>query len=170
MTFELMTGIIGSLLLLRASIERTARGELAGMDGGTLPKSTHGAAAVLIAWEAKVTESGPARPFRVSHASRLRAQLQQPFDIRTGVCHGLAGASVADPGKPGTSTWEMNGHQQSITRDELQGVFRWLSKVPYAISMISRAAAELEPVRAASLLPGRTWWAAEYGIDLSSLI
>jgi len=100
-------------------------------------------------------------------ASRLRAQLQGPLEIRNGVCHGLDGISSAHDGKPATLSWEINGTRNSITWDELQTMFQWLSKIPGAISMISRAAGGKDPAKTERQLPDRRWWMAEYGIDLA---
>lgn len=165
-TFEQMKGSLGSLLLLWAGIERTVRDEVSRAHSGILPKSAYGIAAALNTWEAAMIEDQLARPFQALLASRLRAQLQWPLEIRNGVCHGLIGVSAADGGKPATLTWEINGIQSSITWDELQTVFKWLSKIPGAISMISRAPADQKSCREARLLPDRQWWVAEYGIDL----
>ena len=53
-TFEQISGSLGSLLLLWAAIERQARQEVARVNDGILPRSAFGISAVLTAWEAVV--------------------------------------------------------------------------------------------------------------------
>lgn len=165
-TFAQIKGSVASLLLVWAQIERTARDEVARAHGGAVPKSAHGLVAVLNAWEARMTEDRLARPYQAALASRLRALLQRPLEIRNGVCHGLVGIVSSCPGKPATLSWDMNGNGQTVTWDEMQEVLRLLSRLPRAFSVISHAAAEPAPGRAASLLPDRDWWAVEFGIDV----
>lgn len=94
-SFEQIRGSLGSLLLQWSAIERAAREEVARAHDGQLPKSAHGIAAVLNAWEAAVVARQDASPLRILLATTLRAQLQDPLDIRNGVCHGLVGLSAA---------------------------------------------------------------------------
>src|SRR5690606_9176721 len=95
-TYFQMQGTLGSLLLIWAELERTIRDEVSRAHGGILPKSAHGIAAALNAWEAAMTKDRQTRPFQALLASQVRAQLQRPLDIRNGVCHGLVGVSAAN--------------------------------------------------------------------------
>lgn len=141
-TFEQISGSLGSLLLLWAKIERLARDEVAQIHGGCLPKSAYGIAAVLNAWEAAVVAARPEVPLRALLAATLRAQLQEPLNVRNGICHGLVGISSTHGGRPATLIWEINDVKRGITWEELQATFAWLSKVPFAISTISNSRAE----------------------------
>ena len=64
-SFEQIRGSLGSLLLLWSAIERAARKEVARAHDGQLPKSAHGIAAVLNAWEAAVVARQDASPLRI---------------------------------------------------------------------------------------------------------
>lgn len=167
-SFEQICGSLGSLLLLWSEIERTAREEVARAHGGQLPKSAHGIAAVLNVWEAAVVGAQNAPTLRTLLASRLRARLQYALEVRNGVCHGLLGFSAAHLNTPATLTWELNGENRSITWDELQINFSWLSKVPNAIEMISDPKPEKLGSRMTDSTENREWWIAEYGLNLTS--
>lgn len=163
-TYEQVSGSLGSLLQLWAAIERQARKEVTDLNKGSLPKSAYGIAAVLNAWETALVARVSAGSLRPLLASRLRVQLQELLNVRNGLCHGLVGLSSAYHGKPAALTWEINDVKCSITWDELQANFSWLSKVPRAISMISNASSEKLGNRMIDNLENREWWLSEYGI------
>jgi hypothetical protein len=165
-TFAQISGSLGSLLLLWAAIEKAARQEVARVNDGSLPRSAHGLSAALNAWEATVVDRCPEEAFRSRLASKLRAQLQELLKIRNGLCHGLLGASAAHQGKPAALMWELNGEEHHITWEELQASFGWLSKVPHALSMISKSSAERPGNRMTDTPANRDWWRAEYGITV----
>ena len=168
-TYEQVSGSLGSLLLLWAAIERQARKEVAGLHNGCLPKSAHGIAAVLNAWETAVVATASIGSLRALLASTLRAQLKVPLSVRNGICHGLNGISSAYDGKQAGLSWETDGVKRSIAWDELQATFSWLSKIPSAISLISNSPTEKLGSRIIDSPENREWWLAEYGIRLSPL-
>jgi len=168
-TFEQMSASLGSLLLLWAAIERAVRKEAATLYGGCLPKSAYGLAGALNAWRAVVVEEQPTAPLRALLASTLRDQLQERLKTRNGVCHGLVGVSSAYAGKPASLMWEINDVKCSITWEELQAALGWLSKVPFAISIISNSPTKAVGSRLTDNLENRDWWRAEYGLDLPEL-
>lgn len=155
---------LGSLLLLWSRVERAARDEVTRAHDGKFPKSAHGIAAVLNAWEASVAEGKPATSFRFLLASMLRAQLREPLEIRNGVCHGLIGLSASQCNQPATLTWELNDERRSVSWEELQSLFGWLSKVPFVISMISKLPSEELGSRMTDTQENREWWFTEYGL------
>lgn len=165
-SFVEMKGALGSLLLLWSAVERAARAEVARLHGGVAPKSAHGIASVLNAWEAAIVAMKPSEPFRVQLAATLRTALQEPLNIRNGVCHGLIGISSAYDGKPAVLTWELNGETRSITWTELQIMFSWLSKVQFAIPMIVSMPSTGLGNRMTNTAENRQWWLDEYGIAL----
>ncbi len=169
-SFEQIRGSLGSLILLWSKIERAARDEVASAHDGQLPKSAYGIAAVLNAWEAAVRDAQNASPLRTLLALTLRTQLHHPLDIRNGVCHGLVGLSAAYDNQPATVTWELNDKTHSITWQELQVNFAWLSKVPFAIKMISNHNQEKTGSRLIDCPENRNWWRSEYGLELSEAI
>lgn len=168
-TYEQISASLGSLLLLWAAIERTARDEVARIHGGCLPKSAYGIAAVLNAWEAAVIAPRPEAPLRALLASTLRAELLEPLSIRNGVCHGLVGISSAQHEQPAALMVEINKRKRSITWQELQATFSWLSKVPFAMSMISDTTTERAGSRMTDNAENREWWLTEFGLDLYKL-
>ena len=168
-TFEQMRDSLGSLLLLWGAIERQVRTEVAGLHGGCFPKSAHGIAAVLNPWETALVATAPTGSLRSLLAARLRSQLQEPLDVRNGLCHGLIGISSAYDGKPAVLAWEINNEKHSIAWDGLQALFSWLSKVPSAISIISNSPTDGLGSRMIDSPENREWWLNEYGIKLSSL-
>lgn len=161
-----ISGSLGSLLLLWAAIEREARQEVAHVNDGILPRSAFGISAVLNAWEVAVVQQHPEQAFRALLASTLRSQLQEPLNIRNGLCHGLLGASAEHHGKPAALMWEINEVRRNITWEELQASFRWLSKVPDALSMICNSSAEGPRNRMTDNPENRKWWLTEYGVSL----
>lgn len=165
-SFEQIQGSLGSLLFLWSKIERAARDEVANAHDGQLPRTAYGIAAVLNAWEAAVSDGPKASPLRTLLAHTLRAQLQHPLDIRNGVCHGLVGRSAARGNQPASLTWELNGEKHSITWQELQVNFAWLSKVPFAIGMISNHSEDEAGSRFIDSPENRSWWRSEYGLVL----
>ena len=166
-TYHQMQSALGSLLFLWSTIERTLRNELAAMHGGTLPKSAHGLASILNAWEAKLVEARMTRPLQAALASEIRARLQRPLEIRNGVCHGLLGISAKFDGRPAGIEWDLNGKRESITCDELQEIFTWLSMAPRAILILSGVAAEPDDTKAMKRLPDLGWWASEFGFSVT---
>lgn len=166
-SFDQIKGSLGSLLLLWSNVERALREEVARDHGGQLPKSAHGIAAVLKAWETAMAKGQLASPFRTSLASALCEELREKLVIRNGVCHGLVGISAEYAGKPATLTWELNDQKRSITWDELQAAFRWLSKVPIAAGIISNGSNNRPGCRMTDSEENREWWITEYAISLS---
>ena len=165
-TYDRMKGAIGSLLFLWADIEQTVRTELSNLYDGKIPKSAHGVAAALNAWNAAMCKDADTRPFQALLALSVRADLQRPLEIRNGICHGLSGVSCSNTSRPATITWRVGEAQTSITWDELHSVFQRLSVAPRAISIVSNAAVERDDAKAASLLPDREWWKTEFAFDL----
>ena len=165
-SFEQISGSLGSLLLLWSAIEQAARDEVARVHDGQLPKSAHGIAAALNAWQAAVAGGEDPSPLRMLLASTLRTQLQDPLDVRNGVCHGLVGLSATHLDRAASLTWELNSERRSITWDELQVAFSWLSKIPHAIGMISNSPSTTLGSRMTDNHENREWWRAEYGLNL----
>ncbi len=161
-----MMGVIGALLVLWVKIERAVREEVLRAHGGTLPKSAHGIAGVLDCWQRAVVRAHENQPFRAALASRLRVKLQAALNIRNGICHGVDGISAAHGEKPGTLRWTIREAKHSITWEELQILFAWLSKVPGALDMIAHG--DQSPYgRMIDGPENREWWVAEYGVDLA---
>lgn len=165
-SLDQVAGSLGSILLLWSAIEQAARHEVVKANQGPLLKSAHGVSAALNAWEAAVVDGKDPSHFRLLLTTTLRAQLQAPLDIRNGVCHGLVGLSAAHVGRPARLTWELNGKRRSITWDELQVTFSWLSKIPSAIGIISNSPSQMLGSRMTDNEENREWWKAEYGLNL----
>lgn len=114
-------------------------------------------------------EARPEARLRALLAATLRTELQEPLNIRNGVCHDLVGISSAHGGQPAAFIWEIKDKKCSIPWHELQATFSWLSKVPFAMSMIS----DSPTVRAGSKMTNNAenwkWWLTEFGLDLNKV-
>ena len=160
-----MSGAVGSLLLVWSRIEQSARDEIVPPSGSN-PRDLHGVGAVLTAWENHVKATQPAISLGPCLAKALRAQLQEPIEIRNGICHGLIGISAAYDDNPAALRWSLNGGKHSITWDELQALLAWLSKVPRTISIISEVGLVQGGRLAIDNHENRKWWLQEFGLEL----
>lgn len=165
MTFDRLSGSLGSLLLIWARIERAAREEVV-RTHGSLPKSAHGIAALLKCWEDTVIASLPPTSLCPPLASRLRAELQGPLAIRNGLCHGLIGILTAQGEEPAKLFWQINGKEHSISWQELQASFGWLSKIPRAFAIISNPSLKRIGSRGIDNFDNREWWLTEFALKL----
>lgn len=164
-TYERMSGSLGSLLLVWASLERTLRSEIIRAKG-CLPEGAYGAGALLRCWESVVAEKHPRGSLGELLTRTLLDQLQGPRAVRNGLCHGLVGISAADGQVPAKLFWEINGQQGSISWDESQEQFGWLSRLPRAVWMISSPSLQGSANRLADTAENREWWRSEFLINL----
>lgn len=139
--YERISGALGSLLLVWASVEKAVRHEVVRAHGH-LPPRAHGIAAAFRTWESSVIHSQPANSLGPLLATALRSQLQMPLDVRNGLCHGLVGISAANENMQAMLRWEMNDEKHAISWDDLQKQLRWLSRLPHAVSVISNPSLE----------------------------
>lgn len=164
-SYERISGALGSLLLVWASVEKAVRHEVVRAHGN-LPRRAHGIAAALQTWESAVVESGPANSLRPLLSRTLRRQLQKPLDIRNGLCHGLVGISAATEQMQATLQWEINDERHGISWDDLQEQLGWLSRLPHAISIISHPSTGRARSRATDNTENRAWWRSEFSFDV----
>ncbi|WP_150125673.1 hypothetical protein [Sphingobium sp. RAC03] len=165
-TYERISGALGSLLLVWASVEKAVRHEVVRAHG-LLPPKARGIAAALQTWESAVIESQPANSLGPPLAKTLRRQLQKPLDVRNGLCHGLVGISAATEHMQATLRWEINDVRHAISWDDLQEQLGWLSKLPRAVSIISNPSFERAGSRATNTAENRAWWRSEFSFDVS---
>jgi len=164
-SYDRISGSLGSLLLLWAAIERSAREEVLRVHGH-LPKSAHGISAALKCWEATVTHAQVPATLGPRLATSLRARLQGPLDVRNGLCHGLTGMSSAWGETPAQLEWTIDDKAHRIGWEELQASFGWLSRVPRALSLISDPRSGRATDRRIDTPENRQWWLAEFGLAL----
>lgn len=162
-SYEQMKGTVASLLFLFAEIESEVREIILMARGEDGLIGVHGAGGALNAWRNLLLTAEATRPHEARLAERLWTQLQNPLAVRNGVCHGLIGASGSRGDAPATLSWRGKDGTCSRSYDELQEMFAWLSRVPWAISMISHAVLEKDPGKLRPL-PHREFWASEFGI------
>lgn len=153
------------MLLIWARIEHAAREEVIRIHG-SLPKSAHGIAALLKCWENTVIERLPSTSLCPPLATKLRADLQGPLDIRNGLCHGLIGIQTAQGEEPAKLFWQINGNEHSISWQEMQASFGWLAKIPRAFSIISNPSLERIGSRGIDSCDNREWWLTEFALKL----
>lgn len=164
-SYERITGTAASLLLFFSRIETEAREIIEKAGASARLKRVRGARGSLREWRDLILEQQETRPYEAKLANALWGQIQEPLDIRNGVCHGLCGASASRGDPHATLTWRANGNTRSMTYGELQDVFAWLSKVPRAMSMISHAACAKDIAKIRPL-PQQDFWAVEFGIKI----
>lgn len=158
-----MQAALGSLLLLWSAIERQAMQQIAQPEDCTQGRRPLGPSELLRGWRRQITQTPADGSLRNSLAETLCDQLEQPRAVRNGVCHGLVGVRASGPEQPACMTWDTAGTLHQITWDELQTIFRFLSKVPHAMSMIGD-----QSERCADTPEKRDWWASEYGLILTA--
>ena len=163
-TYERICGTVASLLFLFARIENETRDIIALARGADSLAGLHGARGTLRVWWDLLRADREARPYEALLADQLWAQIQEPLEVRNGICHGLMGAFSSRGDEPATLTWRMYGGTNSKTYDELQAMFAWLSKIPQAMSMISHAVGARDVAELRSL-PDRDFWTKEFGIE-----
>lgn len=160
--YERICGTVASLLLLFARIEAEAS-EIISKGQGTsgLPK-IRGAGGFLRAWK-KVLVADATRPEEALLAERIWAQIQEPLDVRNGICHGLIGVAAESGDTPAMLTWSVKESTKSITYDELQELFAWLSRILQAMAMISHAVGGVDQSKLRPL-PKRDFWECDFAI------
>lgn len=164
-TFNQMTGAIGSLIRLWSRIERSARDDVARLLGDP-PAGAHGIKAAIRTWESAVVKAQPTDTLCALLAATLRSQLQEQLDIRNGICHGLIGIMGSVGYATAELSWELNGLKRSISWEELQSSLQWLSTIRLVFSAISNPALDRLDCRVIDTIENREWWRAEFGLDL----
>lgn len=165
-SYERISGALGSLLLVWASVEKAVRHEVVRAHGLVPPKA-RGIAAALRTWEGAVIESQPANSLGPLLATTLRHQLQKPLDVRNGLCHGLVGISAATEQQQATLRWEINDESHGISWDDLQAQLGWLSRLPRAVSVISTPSLARAGNRAIKTAENRAWWRSEFSLNVT---
>lgn len=163
--YDRISASLGSLLLVWSQLEKSFRDEVIRFHG-SLPPRAHGIAAVVRTWESAVIAAQPASSLCPSLATIVRCQLQGPLDMRNGLCHGLVGISAANKQVPAQLHWELNGEKHSISWEDLQKCFGWLSRLPRAISIISDRSLDRLGSRATNTAENREWWRSEFDLEL----
>lgn len=158
-------GSLGSLLLLWSDIELSVRREIARRNA-PVPKPGAGFVATFGTWIKLFTGKQKDAPLRAMAAQALRVELEQQRKVRNGICHCLTGYSATSGATPATLTWTVGGADCSITYQDLQARLCWLSRVPRAMSVISGSPFGGSQCRLTDNPENRTWWSAEFGIDL----
>lgn len=78
----------------------------------------------------------------------------------------MIGISAARDNMPAALYWEIKGEKHSISWEELQAEFSWLSKIHWAISIISKPHIESLKSMLADNAENREWWLTEYGLTI----
>ena len=162
-TYAQINGTLGSLLRLWSVIERQARAAVQSRDGSA--KSCHGIAATLDLWQKVIVEDDDPGSLRPVLTRVLRTKLQPCLRTRNGLCHGLVAATAAQREQPASLTWDLNGTRNTMTWDELQSMFSWLSRVPRAMSMLERRPTLVLGCRLLINDENAQWWIREFDLD-----
>jgi hypothetical protein len=159
-----ISGSLGSLLLVWSRLEKAMREQITGAESA-LPAKLHGAGNVLRAWETMVSERHPNACLAPLLAKTVLRQLQEPLQARNGLCHGLIDIQAETEQGPATLRWELNGETHSISWDELQAQFGWISRLTHAILLISKPHVGRTDLLA-DTAENRGWWRSEFSLDL----
>jgi hypothetical protein len=168
-SYDRIKGTVASLLFLFAGIENEARQILASANQAKGLAKLHGAGAILKAWKNLLEVQRITRPEEAKLAACLWGMIQGPLAVRNGVCHGLIGASSEHDGAPATLNWRGKCGVESMTYDELQEMFAWLSRVPQAMAMASHAVLSKDP-STLQPFPKREFWESEFRIKYDSSV
>ncbi len=78
------------------------------------------------------------------------ALLTEVLLIRNLVCHELIGISAQDglAGREAHLTVKLDNHERVLTWNELQGLFKWMSRIDGLIRDLTNAAMEKDAIRA----------------------
>ena len=153
---------MASLLFLFANIENQAR-EIIDKAGATESlTNVFGVRRALQVWKNLLFKDREKRPEEALLAERLWSWIQEPLNVRNGICHGLAGASAEREDEPATLSWRDREGVRSRTFEKLQEMFVWLSKLPLAMDMISHAVGAKDPSKLRPF-PMRDFWESEFG-------
>ena len=164
-THEKLSASLGSLLLLWARIEEALRAEVISVHE-ELPRRAHGIASLLLTWKQSVVEVRANTPFASELAATLHDQLLAALRTRNGLCHGFKGVLLSPDRTTGHYHWPLNDADCSIGWEELNEQLSWLSRQPYAISIISTASFEEPGNRLTDTAENREWWRSEFQIAL----
>lgn len=160
-----MRGCLGSLLFLWADIERELREQVA-RQAKTFPRSAHGIAGCLRCWRSGILDTNDVGRFRGELVNSLIQQLQDALTMRNGLCHGLTGYSSGSE-RSAQLVWRLDGHEGHVSYREMQELFRWLARIPDALSALSRPSVEGRFDRCVDTGENRRWWQTEFGLAVS---
>ncbi len=156
-SFDQIKGSVASLVSLWSKIEIALTQSIQKLDSGKRRKPVQGIAASLDVWSRLVDMPGEDREIQREQCRVLVAHLTNALTVRNLVCHGLVGYSSG--GREGERPAHLSVHLGDDRRDlswpELQAMFAWMSKAPWLVEALTRAAIEPDAGRAAKMLPNR---------------
>jgi hypothetical protein len=150
--------------LLWSDIERAIQKEIRSSCGGQLPKKAHGIKAALNTWRDIEIGKLERSDFHKRIIFTLYAKLQDSLDMRNGFCHGCVGISLGKDGLTSIITWEFRGENHEINHDELLTILGWLSKITFAIEVVSAPRVLTVGCRLVDTYENREWWRTEFGL------
>lgn len=155
-TFDQMKGTIGSLVFLWSGIEQTLSESIETLLAGGKSKSAHGISRSLDAWSYAINKEDNSRVLQVELSERLVKLLKKALVIRKLVCHGLVGISAqrhTDDTEAHLKV-RLGDHARVLTWQQLDEMFRWMSRSRCLIHDLTDAAMENDDQRANARLFG----------------
>ena len=141
-SFEKISGTIGSMLFLWCGIEKALGAALLAQHRGQMPKGHHGIRSRILIWSGQILAGDDQRPLQSHVGCAVVAHLEHSLDLRNLICHGLIGVSASHtPTDPEAHlTVERARVQRKIYWGELQPMFAWMSRTPWVIEDLTDAA------------------------------
>jgi hypothetical protein len=155
-TLNRMKGAVGSLLFLRSGIEWSLCLAIPTELFRDAPKPVRGISRSLDVWSEQVGQAGAGRPLHKELCQRLVGHLRQALAVRNLVCHGLIGSSAEVPRRSQEAHLlvELGEDRRVIAWDELQTMFRWMSRSGWLIGSLTQAAMEKDAAASERSLRG----------------
>ncbi len=150
-SYDRISGTIGSMVWLWAEIERSLKGSILTMGG----EVSFGISSNLRVWSGLMQSNDPACALQNQIVERVAAHLTDALRIRNAICHGLTGIS-AQREDVAACLWVQlgDGPEERLEWDRLKALFDWMSRCEGVIANLTGAAREADPVRRARLVSG----------------
>jgi hypothetical protein len=155
-TFDQIKGTIGSLVFLWSGIEQSLTDSIELLHAGKKPKSAHGISRSLDVWSQAVTQRNNSRTLQANLCERLVSILEEALVIRNLVCHGLIGISAQlhfDAPEAHLKV-QLGEDKRLLTWNQLDEMFKWMSRSRWLIRDLTSAAMENDDQRADAKLLG----------------
>lgn len=148
-TYQQISGAIGSMVWLWAEIERALKTSILTMGG----EVSFGISSNLRVWSGVIRSTDPDRALQNEIVERVAAHLAESLRVRNAICHGLTGISAQRGDMAACLRVQMgDGPEEELGWDRLQALFDWMSRCEGVIANPTRAACEADPVRRERLL------------------
>lgn len=151
-TFERMKGTIGTLIFLWSGIEGELTDSVRMLCDGKVAKSAHGISRSLEMWSERVISKDDSRSLQATLCARVVELLKEALVVRNLVCHGLVG--ICADGRSAHLHVKLGTDERLLSWNDLDEMFRWMSRTKWLIGALTKAAMEGDTNRAGARLRG----------------